>query len=265
MARLRSTIGRVGSSVILITRFYANGALFNPYAISSVAVYDAETGGNLVATLTPTNTSTGVYEAVWSIPVGQAPSVYFDRWTWQAQSDMPVQVRTYSFRVDGSYADSSADTPRRIIGPLFVTSKEINFFNHVNKELIQRIIAQRIIYYAVSEEHTKTHQLYDEAIKKTTFDPVEINALVLYKAPEQSATQFTIDTVYAIECYFHIHELRERSIIPREGDFVRFGTIIYEVEKLTRPQITYGQIDNEVMVKAECRVSRKSQFELVGA
>ena len=264
MVRLRNTIGRTGTTVTLVTRFYANGTLFNPNSVSDVSIYDAETGGNLVSALTVTNTSTGVYEASWAIPIGQTPSVYYDRWTWKAQSDMSNQIRVYSFRVDGSYAESSADAPGRTTGPLFVTSKEINFFNHINKELIQRIVAQRIIYYAVSDELTKTHSLYDEAIKKTTYDPVEINALVLYKSPVQSATNFSIDTIYSIECYFHIHELREREIIPREGDFLKYGNIVYEVEKLTRPQITYGQMDNEVMIKAECRVSRKSQFELVG-
>lgn len=265
MARLRSTIGRVGETITLTTRFYINGALFNPYSIASVKIYDAETGGNLVATLSaPTQVSTGTYSTTWAIPTGQAPAVYYDRWTWQPQSDMTTQVRAYGFRVDGSYAQSSVDRARNIVGPLFVTPKEIDFFNHINKELIQRIVAQRITYYAVSEEHTKTDDLYDEAIKKTTFDPVEINALVLYKNPVQSSTKFTIDTIYAIECYFHINELKEREIIPREGDFVKFGNIVYEVEKLTRPQITYGQIDNEVMIKAECRVSRKSQFELIG-
>ena len=259
MTRLRRTIGRVGETVNLVTRFNVNGVLFNPYSILSVRILDSN--GNLVATLAaPTNTSTGVYQASWSIPVGPAPAVYNDSWTWQAQSDMSTQTRAYSFRVDGNYADNNI---AKNIGPLFVTPKELNFFNHINKELIQRIVAQTITYYAVSEEHTKTHKLYDEAITKTIFQPVTINARVLYKSPDQNVGQFSIDTVYSIECYFHIFELQERNIIPREGDFVKFGNTVYEIEKLTRPQITYGQIDHEVMVKAECRVSRKSQFELV--
>jgi hypothetical protein len=263
MARLRSTIGKVGNDVALTTRFYVNGQLFDPYDISSVEIYDAETGGNLIAALSsPAKTSVGVYQTSWSIPVGTAPAVFYDRWTWQAASDISVQIRTYALRVDGSYTPGP---PGRLTGPLFVTPKEISFFNHMSKELIQRIISQKIIYYAVSEEHTKTHGLYAEAIRKTTYEPIEVNALVLYKNPTQSNTQFTIDTIYSIECYFHIHELREREVIPREGDFVQFGTVVYEIETLSRPQITYGQIDNEVMVKAECRVSRKSQFEIINS
>lgn len=146
--------------------------------------------------------------------------------------------------------------------PLFIGQKEINFFDSISKEMIQKIIGQKIFYYSVSEKHTNTHRLYDEAIKKVTYIPVEINALVLYKEPVQSVTKFSIDTIYSIEVYFHIHELDERRITPREGDFVKFGTVMYEIEKLTQPQVVYGQINNKVMVKAECRVSRKSQFEI---
>ena len=260
MTRIRNIVGRVGESVTLTTRFYTNGALFNPYSIVSVNVYSNESATELVATLTATQVSTGVYSATWSVPAGTAPRIYYDRWTWQATLATGTQARLYGFRVDGGIPEDQCGSHN---GPLFVTPREVNFFEHINKELIQRIIAQRIIYYSVSEEHTKSHKLYDEAIKKTVFTPVEINALVLYKNPVQKNTQFTIDTIYSIETYFHMHELKERQIIPREGDFIKFGNIIYEIHKLTRPQITYGQMNNEVMVKAECIVSRKSQFEVM--
>ena len=145
---------------------------------------------------------------------------------------------------------------------LFIGAKELQFFTSITKELMQRVVAQKIIYYAVSERYTKSHSLYEEAIKKTVYNPVEVNALVLYKNPEQSNTQFSIDTIYQTEVYFYVHELQERNLIPHEGDFLKFGSITYEIEKLTRPQITFGQIENEVMVMAECRVSRRSNFDI---
>jgi hypothetical protein len=145
---------------------------------------------------------------------------------------------------------------------LFIGNKELEFFTSITKELMQKIVAQKIIYYAVSERYTKSHSLYDEAIKKTVYNPIEVNALVLYKNPEQTNNQFSIDTVYQTEVYFYVKELQERNLIPREGDFLKFGNIIYEIQKLTRPQITFGQIENEVMVKAECGISRRSNFDI---
>jgi len=145
---------------------------------------------------------------------------------------------------------------------LFVGDKEIHFFNSINKELLQKIVCQKVIYYAISEEKTNTHKLYDEAIKKTVHVPVEINALVLYNEPSQTVGKFSIDTIYSIEAYFHMDELEERNLIPREGDFLKFGDILYEIEKLHKPQIVYGQIENKVMVKSVCRVARKSQLHI---
>ena len=147
--------------------------------------------------------------------------------------------------------------------PLFVGDREVSFFHGINKELLQKIVQQKIIYYSVSLEHTKSHRLYDEAVRKTVFTPVEVHALILYLEPEQKVDQFSIDTVYKIETYFYQEELRERKLIPREGDFVKFGDVVYEIEKLNKPQITYGQIDKEVMVKAVCRVARESQFKVL--
>lgn len=146
---------------------------------------------------------------------------------------------------------------------LFVGDKENNFFNSITKELIQKTVCQKVIYYAISEQETNVHRLYDEAIKKTVHTPVEVNALVLYNEPSQSANQWSIDTVYSIDVYFHMNELEERKLIPREGEFVKFGNILYEIEKLNRPQIVYGQIEHQVMVKAVCRVARKSQLEIL--
>lgn len=145
--------------------------------------------------------------------------------------------------------------------PLFIGAKEISFFDSIAKEMIQRVIGQHITYYSVSEEHTNSHPLYNEAISKTVFTPIDINALILYGEPDQTNTQFTIDTIYNIEVYFHTHELEERNVVPREGDFVKWGTVIYEISKLTEPQLVFGQINEKVMKKAECVVSRKSQFD----
>ncbi len=146
--------------------------------------------------------------------------------------------------------------------PLFVNEQEINFFNGISKELIQKIVGQKITYYSISQEHTKVDDLYNEAIRKTVWQPVEINALILYQAPEQTNTGFGVDTLFRIEIYFHKAELLERKVVPREGDFTKFGEVMYEIESLTEPQIVFGQINNKVMLKATCRVSRESQFDI---
>lgn len=147
---------------------------------------------------------------------------------------------------------------------LFICDQEIDFFNGIDKELIQEIVGQEITYYAVSDELTHSDDLYGEAMRKTVYTPVVISARVLYNDPQQSITGFSVDTTYSIEIYFHIYELTERGITPREGDFVKFGNNAYEIQKLTSPQIVYGQIEHKVQVKAICKIAREGQFNIDG-
>ena len=129
--------------------------------------------------------------------------------------------------------------------------------------MIQKIVNQKIVYYAVSAEHTKTNDLYNEGMRKVVYQPVELNARIFYQEPEQTTGQFTSDMVYRIECYFHLDELYQRNLTPRQGDFLKWNKIVYEIQKLTSPQIVYGMIDQEVMFKAICQSTRKSNFEVM--
>lgn len=145
---------------------------------------------------------------------------------------------------------------------LFINQQEIDFFNCIGKELIQDIVGETLTYYSVADKLTHSDDLYGEAVKKTVYRPVEINALVRYNAPEQTVTNFTIDTVYTIDIYFLLEELTERGIIPREGDFVKYGKNVYEVLQLTQPQTTYGRVEDQVQAKATCRIARAGQFKV---
>lgn len=80
--------------------------------------------------------------------------------------------------------------------------------------------------------------------------------------PENPTTNFTTDVVYRIEVYFHNDELYQRNLTARQGDFIKWNKIVYEIQQLTLPQITYGQVEQEVMTKAVCQSVRKSLVDL---
>ena len=146
---------------------------------------------------------------------------------------------------------------------LFIGAQERAFFDSINKELIQKIVGQKVIYYSVSVEHTKVDELYNEAISKTVFTPIEINALIEFNEPIETTTNWSIDTRYNLSVYVHEVELKERNLECREGDFIKHGRIFYEIKTITRPQLTFGQIENPVMLKLECIVSRQSNFAIL--
>lgn len=146
---------------------------------------------------------------------------------------------------------------------MFISDKELHFIHSLSKELIQKVVNQKIIYYSVSEEHTKTNDLYKESIRKTVFKPVEVNARILFKSPQQTTTSFSIDTIYEIEVYLLQDELFDRQLTPREGDFVKWEKVVYEIKKAIKDQPTFGMIEEKVMIKLECISARNSNIKIL--
>lgn len=146
----------------------------------------------------------------------------------------------------------------------FVTDREIAFINAINHELIQRVVGQEVKYYALVLDKTQVHRLYNEAVKKTWAAPVEVNARVLYDNANTKSTALGQDSEYSVEVYFLTQELVERNVVAREGDFVEFGQVFFEIVSVTQPQIVFGQINNKIMTKCICVPSREGQFQAGG-
>lgn len=146
----------------------------------------------------------------------------------------------------------------------FVLDREIAFINAINKELIQNVVGQEVHYYAIIPDKTRANRLYNESTKKTWAAPVKLNALVSYDNPNVSSTQQGQDANYSAEIYCHTEELNERNVNPREGDFVEFGQIYFEITSVTRPQLVYGQVNNKIMTKLMCTPAREGQFSAGG-
>mgnify|MGYP003129991226 FL=1 len=68
---------------------------------------------------------------------------------------------------------------------LFLTPREIDFINDINKEIIKDVVGQKIFYYAVRADLTNIHDVYEEAPEKVFDPPIEIEARVEYQ-PEMN-------------------------------------------------------------------------------
>lgn len=146
----------------------------------------------------------------------------------------------------------------------FVTTKELALIDEWNKELIQKFVEQEVIYYGISVEHTVVDDLYNESVTKFWYSPVRINARVRYDNPNTLSTNLTQDSQYTLDVFFHTQELIERNVEPREGDFVEFGEIVFEVTSVSRPQLVYGQVNKKINTKCVCVPSREGQMAIYG-
>tara|TARA_B100000686_G_scaffold135653_1_gene142855 strand:+ start:206 stop:691 length:486 start_codon:yes stop_codon:yes gene_type:complete len=152
--------------------------------------------------------------------------------------------------------------PTQAPPPMFLGDKEKNLVKQVNDEIIERVVGQQVLYFAIDIEHTNYHPLYGEALAKTFLHPIRVYALVEYQGVETSdMDNFALDKATKIKINFHRRRLTEdQNLFVREGDFVRFGEIYYEIVKLIEPKILFGQPESRFEIQAECIRSREGLF-----
>lgn len=153
--------------------------------------------------------------------------------------------------------------PKEAPPPLFLGEKERNLVKQVNDELIERVIGQTVLYYPIDIERTNFHSLYGEAIEKTFLPPVRVNALVewggLSTEHEQS---LVVGKTASITVHFHKRRLTEdQNLFVREGDFVLYGEILFEITSLSEPRQIFGQVEHMIEISATCTRAREGLFD----
>ncbi len=146
--------------------------------------------------------------------------------------------------------------------PMFFGEKERDLVKQVNDEIIERVIGQQVLYFPIDIETTNYHPLYGEAVEKTFLPPVRVHALVEFQGIETSfMDNIAVDKATKIKVNFHKRRLTEdQNLFVREGDFVRYGEVFYEIVKLMEPKLLFGQVEHRFEIQAECIRAREGVF-----
>jgi len=145
--------------------------------------------------------------------------------------------------------------------PLFTGQKEKNFVKQVTDETIERIIGQGIFYYPIDPNYTNFHPIYGEAVHKTFLPPIRVYALIEWNEFVTETGKYGVDKRQSITVHFHKRRLTEdQDLFVREGDFVKYGDIFYEIVSLSEPRQLFGQYDTRVEVAAKCMRAREGKF-----
>ena len=146
--------------------------------------------------------------------------------------------------------------------PMFFGKKERDLVKQVNDEIIERVVGQQVLYFPIDIESTDFHPLYGESVEKTFLPPVRVNALVEFQGVETSfMDNVAVDKMTKIKINFHKRRLTEdQNLFVREGDFVRYGEIFYEIVKLIEPKLLFGQVEHRFEIQAECIRARDGVF-----
>lgn len=146
--------------------------------------------------------------------------------------------------------------------PMFFGKKERDLVKQVNDEIIERVVGQQVLYFPIDLETTNYHPLYGEAIEKTFLPPIRVHALVEYQGVETTFMENVgLDKATKIKVNFHKRRLTEdQNLFVREGDYVRYADIFYQIVKLMEPKILFGQPEHRFEIQAECIRARDGVF-----
>jgi len=160
-------------------------------------------------------------------------------------------------------SDNEWSRPASPPPPLFLGEKERNLVKQVNDELVEKVIGQQILYYPIDMETTNFHDLYGEAIEKTFLPPIRVYALVKFDDESTSYLDSVgIDNSSHLTIHFHKRRLTEdQDLFVREGDFVLYGDIYYEITKVSTQRKLFGQVNNTFEISTLCKRARKGLFD----
>jgi hypothetical protein len=144
---------------------------------------------------------------------------------------------------------------------LFITARELNFISDITKELIKDVVGQKIYYYPISENKTKTHEIYNEALQKFYDNPIAIDALVDGNfQTDTKIDKFGIDAQYKIEVFVQYRDLVDKGINISIGDFFSFSDIFYEITERTVMRNIFGLPEHKDGVKLVGNKAREGLF-----
>lgn len=144
---------------------------------------------------------------------------------------------------------------------LFITPREYNFISDITKEIIKDVVGQKIIYYPISEIKTKTHEVYNEALRKVFDNPIVLDALVNNEfQTETKIDKFGVDAQYRIEVYLQHRDLVEKGISVNIGDFFSFAENFYEITERNFMRNMYGAAEHKDGIRLIGVKSRQGLF-----
>ena len=138
---------------------------------------------------------------------------------------------------------------------LYGENRDISLFRHLNRELINNIIEQKVGYYKINLNKT-TSNVYGESSKKTYNDPVLLNCLIERGDTEAVTDDFGMDITRTIKCRFLRDDLAgidlstelpadgkgfAYNIVPEVGDVVLWNNDYYEVNNANENQLVVGK------------------------
>ena len=138
---------------------------------------------------------------------------------------------------------------------LYGENRDVSLFRHLNRELINNIIEQKVGYYKINLDKTQAN-MYGESSKKIYNDPVLLNCLIDRGDTAPKTDDFGMDITRDMKFRFLRDDLAgidlstelpadgigfTYNIVPEVGDVILWNNDYYEVNNANENQLIVGK------------------------
>jgi hypothetical protein len=138
---------------------------------------------------------------------------------------------------------------------LYGENRDISLFRHLNRELMNNIIEQKVGYYKIALDKSLPN-MYGESTKKIYNDPVLINCLIERGDTAPLTNEFGMDITRPMKFRFLRDDLAgidlstelgadgvgfTYNIVPEVGDVILWNNDYYEANNVNENQLIVGK------------------------
>ena len=144
----------------------------------------------------------------------------------------------------------------------FVSSKDFEFFQHINREISAEIVDTLVTLYKLNLDYVNTN-IYGESTEKISYTGVELSAFVDYRDNVAvSDAGFGINQEQEAEFRFVRSILKERHVYPEIGDIIGYNDAFYEINNTREVQLIAGRPGYNESIICETHLTRRSNIQI---
>lgn len=123
---------------------------------------------------------------------------------------------------------------------LFGGPRSRAFFRHHSRQLMNRIIAEEVLYYKLSLKETQ-YNIYGESKNKMYFQPVLLTCLYQVQDQTSEDAEYGKSKAQLVDFRFLRDDLIDLQLLPEAGDIVYWQESYYEVDLTIENQRVMGK------------------------
>lgn len=115
-----------------------------------------------------------------------------------------------------------------------------SFFRHHNRQLLNRIVAEEVLYYKLSLKETKQN-IYGESKDKVYYQPILLTCF--YEVQDQTSedAEYGKSRAQIVNFRFLRDDLIDLTLLPEAGDIIGWQESYYEVDLVIENQRVVGK------------------------